>query len=159
LVTEKGHFAEKIGRNKRNFEKVAYDSRWKRSDRPAPSTEGDSQSTKEGYPKIPETGHGNVVRIKGCKGSFRERHWEASLGEGEPKRQKIPREQRPRPELNLQVRRGARLTEVGSSRWSANNRPHGLLEKRQSGRDLGNRNLDHRVGEKLRREKPRSVGS
>jgi hypothetical protein len=34
----------------------------------------------------------------------------------------------------------------------------GLLEKRRNGRRIGNNSFDHIIGEKLRREKPRSVG-
>jgi hypothetical protein len=70
LVTKEESFAEKIGRNPLKLKKVAQVSRWKRSDRPAPFSKGDSQSTKEGYPRVPEIAHGNVRVFKGRKGSF-----------------------------------------------------------------------------------------
>jgi hypothetical protein len=47
---------------------------------------------------------------KGCEGSLGERDTQRQRWiEGEPKRPEDPREQRPRPGLNLRVRRGARL--------------------------------------------------
>ena len=49
--------------------------------------------------------------------------------EGEPKRPKDPREQWPRPELNLQEHRGVRLGTWDVSRWSAGNKLNRFVRK------------------------------
>jgi len=93
------------------------------------------------------------------RGAFEREAWEQRWTEGEPKRPEDPREQRPRPELILQVRRGVRLRSWDKAVGAPATSSRGLLGKCQSGRGIGNNSLDHGGGGKLRREKPRSVGS
>jgi hypothetical protein len=95
---------------------------------------------------------------KGCEGSLGDRDSKAALVRGKsqeagrPKGAMAPTWTKPPGAM-----RGT-ANDVGLSRWSAGNKLRSLLEKRQSGRRVGNNSFDHDVGRKLRREKPRSVG-
>jgi hypothetical protein len=96
---------------------------------------------------------------KGCEGSLGDRDSKAALVRGRTQEAKRPKGARaPTWTKHLGANRGT-ASDVGVSRWSAGNRLRSLLEKRQSGRGVGNNSFDHDVGGKLRREKPRSVGS
>ena len=95
---------------------------------------------------------------KGCEGSLRDRDSKAALVRGRTQEARRPKEARALTWTKPPGAKRGTASDVGVSRWSAGNKLRGLLEKRQSGRRVGNSSFDHVVGGKLRREKPRSVG-
>ena len=100
-----------------------------------------------------------LIHTKDVRGAWERETFRRLKFKGEPKRSEVPREQRPRPGVKFWVARRGTAHVMGGSRWSAGSKPGGLLGKRQSGRVVGDDKLDHEMGEKLRREKPKSVRS
>jgi len=71
--------------------KGVHDSRWERSDGPAPLSRGESQSGSAEDPGIPGVLIGNDEDFKGCEGIVEERDFEEALAGGRAQETRRPK--------------------------------------------------------------------